>query len=71
MAPIKNRDQFKDKLHHLWTKNNDPVHFTGNLPIALNSPLAYEGLVYVGHNGGKMIAYDLENGKKVWKLVKI
>jgi outer membrane protein assembly factor BamB len=50
-----------------WAKNNDPVHKTGNLPIALNSPYIYEGIVYVGHNAGGLRAYELETGNDIWK----
>ena len=50
----------------IWSKNLDPVYESGNLPIALNSPNIYRGLLYAGHNSGKMIAYDLENGREIW-----
>ncbi|PIK15947.1 PQQ-binding-like beta-propeller repeat protein [Halobacteriovorax sp. JY17] len=50
----------------MWNKNQDPVHQTGNLPIALNSPLIHDGILYVGHNQGYMKAYQLDNGKEVW-----
>ncbi len=49
-----------------WIKNLDPAYDSGNLPIALQSPLIHEGMVYVGHNSGSMKAYELENGKEVW-----
>jgi len=68
VTPRAEDNQYKNKFHHLWSKNNDPVHATGNLPIALNSPMAHEGIVYVGHNSGRMMAYDLENGRKVWSV---
>lgn len=54
------------KMQIVWNKNNDPGYDTGNLPIALNSPLIYEGIVYTGHNAGKFIAYELENGREIW-----
>jgi outer membrane protein assembly factor BamB len=50
----------------IWSKNLDPHYDTGNLPIALQSPLIYEGLVYVGENSGSFSAYELENGRLVW-----
>ncbi len=50
----------------IWIKDMDPAYETGNLPIALQSPLIHEGIVYVGHNSGSMQAYELENGKPVW-----
>lgn len=49
-----------------WIKNLDPVYDSGNLPIALQSPLISEGIVYAGHNTGYMQAYELDNGKLVW-----
>lgn len=49
-----------------WVKNLDPMYDSGNLPIALQSPLIYEGIVYVGSNAGFMQAYELDNGKMVW-----
>ncbi|MCO4793504.1 MAG: PQQ-binding-like beta-propeller repeat protein [Bacteriovoracaceae bacterium] len=57
----------KANFHPVWIKNLDPQHETGNLPIALNSPLIHEGIVYVGENTGKMMAFDLSNGRKVWE----
>jgi outer membrane protein assembly factor BamB len=50
----------------MWSKNHDPKHETGNLPIALNSPLIHEGIVYVGNNNGHMQAFQLDNGKEIW-----
>lgn len=56
----------KSNFHPVWIKNLDPIYETGNLPIALNSPLIHEGLVYVGKSTGHMMAYQLSNGRKVW-----
>lgn len=50
----------------VWIKDMDPAYDSGNLPIALQSPLIHEGIVYVGHNAGSMQAYELENGRMVW-----
>jgi len=50
----------------VWSKNNDPAHQTGNMPIALNSPVIHEGILYAGHNDGHMQAFQLENGRKIW-----
>ena len=50
-----------------WIKNQDTDFQSGNVPIALNSPLIKEGLVFVGHNDGHMMAYELETGRKVWR----
>jgi outer membrane protein assembly factor BamB len=54
------------KFKPVWIKNLDPLYESGNLPIALNSPLIYEGMLFVGANSGTMNAYELENGKLVW-----
>lgn len=51
----------------IWSKNLDPLYDSGNLPIALQSPLIFEGLVYVGDNAGYFSAYELENGRMVWR----
>jgi outer membrane protein assembly factor BamB len=56
----------KANFHPIWIKNLDPVYETGNLPIALNSPLIHEDLVYVGKSTGEMVAFQLSNGRKVW-----
>ncbi len=54
------------KFSPIWIKDLDPAYESGNLPIALQSPLIHEGIVYVGNNSGLMEAYELENGKPVW-----
>lgn len=51
----------------LWSRNLDPMYDTGNLPIALQSPLIHEGLLFIGSNDGVMNAYDVTNGRSVWK----
>lgn len=56
----------KSKMTPAWIKNLDPNYDSGNLPIALQSPLINEGIVYAGHNTGFMQAYELENGRVVW-----
>ncbi len=56
----------RSPLTVIWSKNNDPAYDTGNLPIALNSPLVHDGIVYVGHNSGKMMAYQSDTGRLVW-----
>ena len=50
-----------------WIKNNDPPHNTGNLPIGLNSPLIFRGILYAGKNDGHMTAYELSNGRMIWQ----
>ena len=57
------------ELKPIWIKDLDPIYDSGNLPIGLQSPLIYEGIVYIGHNAGSMQAYELENGKAVWSEV--
>ncbi len=54
----------------LWSKNLDPQYRTGNLPIALQSPLIHKGIVYLGSNQGKFLAMELENGRLVWESVE-
>lgn len=49
-----------------WSKNLDPQYETGNLPIALNSPLIHDGIVYVGSGDTQFRAFQLDNGKQVW-----
>ena len=56
----------KAKLTPAWIKNLDPSYDSGNLPIGLQTPLVNEGIVYAGHNGGFMEAYELDNGRLVW-----
>jgi outer membrane protein assembly factor BamB len=51
----------------LWFKNLDPSYQTGNLPIATNWPLVDTGILYVGDNRGYMVAYELENGREIWR----
>lgn len=54
-----------------WAKNHDPVYETGNLPIGLNSPLIYEGIVYAGSGDARMYAYDLKDGRIIWQAQDI
>jgi outer membrane protein assembly factor BamB len=49
-----------------WSKNLDPVHDAGNLPIGTASPLIHEDMVYMGNLSGEMNVYDLETGRLVW-----
>lgn len=51
-----------------WSKNFDPVADSGNLPIALQSPAIDDGIVYIGDNNGFMGAYELENGREIWRV---
>lgn len=56
----------KKSYKRLWSKSLDPVYNSGNLPIALNSPLIKDGIVYNGSNTGQMVAYDLKSGRVIW-----
>lgn len=58
----------KTEFYPLWIKNHDPVYESGNLPIALNSPLIHEDSVYSGNGSGEMVAYQLEDGKEQWRF---
>ena len=51
----------------LWAKNHDPLYNSGNLPIGVQNPSIYQGIVYIGHNKGEMRAYDIEDGRLIWK----
>ena len=57
----------KATFHPIWIKNHDPEYNSGNLPIGLQSPLIHEGILYIGHNKGEMHAYELSNGRLIWK----
>jgi len=41
--------------------------FQADGPV-FSSPVAFDGLVYVGAEGGHFYAFDAETGKEVWKL---
>ena len=56
----------KVHLAPAWIHNLDPDYDSGNLPIALQSPLISEGIVYAGHNSGFMQAFELDNGRLIW-----
>lgn len=62
------REAGKSDFKTIWSKNLDPIYDTGNLPIALQSPVISEGLVFVGANNGFFHSFELENGKQVWKV---
>ena len=51
----------------LWTRNTDSIYNTGNLPIALNSPLMRKGVLYVGDGRGVMGAYNAIDGRPLWR----
>jgi outer membrane protein assembly factor BamB len=55
------------EFHPLWIKNHDPIYESGNLPIALNSPLIHEDSVFAGNGNGEMVAYDLKDGREIWR----
>lgn len=58
----------KKEFFPLWIKNHDPEYESGNLPIALNSPLIHEDALYAGNGKGEMVAYQLKDGKEIWKF---
>ncbi|OIQ17877.1 MAG: hypothetical protein BM556_10650 [Bacteriovorax sp. MedPE-SWde] len=60
-------DRAETTFQAKWIKNLDPSYQTGNLPIALGSPLIHEGVVYVGNNNGFLDAYSLKNGRLIWR----
>ena len=64
---IKGVRPVETKFFPLWFKNNDPIHQTGNLPIATNWPATKGGILYVGDNRGQMVAYDFSSGREVWR----
>lgn len=64
--PIKGVKPFKKLFSPVWIKDMDVDHPTGNLPVGLQSPAIHQGILYMGHNIGKMKAFDLSNGRQVW-----
>lgn len=53
-------------LHQVWASNLDPAYNSGNLPVSLQSPLVYEGMLFVGLPEKGMGAFNLDNGKMIW-----
>lgn len=51
-----------------WSKNFDPTYQAGNIPIALNSPLIVDDILYTGDHTGKFKAFKLENGQLIWEV---
>lgn len=51
-----------------WIKNLDPDHESGNLPIGTGSPFVHEGILYMGDLSGRMTAFQLENGRELWRV---
>ena len=52
----------------LWSKNLDMASDSGNLPIGLSAPVIFDGVVYAGDQAGVMRAYELENGREIWRV---
>ncbi len=50
----------------IWIKNLDIDYSSGNLPIGLQGPTIFDGIVYIGNNNGPVGAYDLYNGRGIW-----
>ena len=61
-APEKKTNFFRIQ----WSKNLDPAHESGNLPIGLGAPRIFNDIVYMGSLDGVMSAYDLETGRVLW-----
>lgn len=55
-----------DILQMIWSQNLDPSYNSGNLPVALQSPLLYENHLYVGFPDKGMAAYEVDKGRMVW-----
>ncbi|MBT7609333.1 MAG: PQQ-binding-like beta-propeller repeat protein [Bacteriovoracaceae bacterium] len=58
---------YQSQLMPMWFKNLDPDHQSGNLPIALNSPLIHKGLIFIGKNDGHMKAFEAQTGRLIWE----
>lgn len=65
----KNDQKKSEFFHAVWTKNLDPVYNSGNLPISLSGAVIDDGIVYMGSNQGYFAAYELANGREVWKAM--
>ncbi len=65
LTPIERKEK---TFRGAWSKNLDPSHATGNLPIALNSPAIHEGILYIGENEGYLSAYELSNGTPIFRV---
>ncbi len=66
-GPSKMAKRAREIFRPIWIKNHDPQYNSGNLPIGLQTPLIDQGIVYAGHGLGEMRAYELENGRLIWK----
>jgi len=55
-------------LRPVWSQNLDPISDSGNLPIALQAPLIYEGILFAGDNRGFFRAYDLDRKIEIWNF---
>lgn len=65
---IEAREYESRALNLSWTKNLDPIHSSGNLPIGMNSPFVSEDILYIGDLSGYMHAYDLNSGRVIWEV---
>lgn len=66
LSPVREKDKY---FQVQWNHNNDPDYKSGNLPVALNAPAIFQGVVFLGHNGGGMQAFDVRNGRLLWHAV--
>lgn len=67
MVPLEKTEFKKDFFSVKWSKNLDPIHNAGNLPIGTASPLIEEDILFIGSLSGVMNAYDLESGRIIWQ----
>lgn len=65
--PLKKASLNKKIFKVKWSKNLDPIHNAGNLPIGTASPLIDEDILYIGSLSGVMHAFDLESGRLIWQ----
>jgi outer membrane protein assembly factor BamB len=63
----KNDQRKTEFFHAVWAKNLDPISNSGNLPISLSGAAIDDGIVYMGSNQGYFAAYELANGREVWR----
>lgn len=63
-APEKTRSNFS----MVWSKALDPEYDAGNLPISFGGPTVHQGIVYMGNQSGRMEAYDIADGRELWRV---
>ncbi|MCT4641282.1 MAG: PQQ-like beta-propeller repeat protein [Bacteriovoracaceae bacterium] len=58
----------KNRLFVSWTKNLDPAYKSGNLSISTSSPKIDGDFLYMGDQAGKMNAYEVDTGRRLWSV---